>query len=47
MRIKIMSDKFGYERPMLLDFDSISASGIDSCYIDCTSDYLCQDDDEI
>ena len=42
-----MSDKFVYEIPMLLEFDSVAASGIDSCYVDCTSDELCTGDDEI
>ena len=42
-----MSDKFDYEIPMLLDFKSVAASGIDSCYVDCTTDELCPGEDEI
>ena len=42
-----MSDKFDYEIPTLLEFDSIAASGTDSCYVDCTTDELCPGDDEI
>ena len=42
-----MSDKFDYQVPVLLEFKSVAASGVDSCYVDCTSDELCTSDDEI
>lgn len=39
---------FDYTKPELLDYSYVSASGFDSsCFVDCTSDELCTDDDEI
>lgn len=38
---------FDYAKPELIDFSFASAKGVDSCFIDCTSDELCTGDDEI
>ena len=40
-------EKFTYAKPELNDFSYVSAQGIESCFIDCTSDELCTGDDEI
>ena len=38
---------FDYAKPELFDYSYASAKGIESCFIDCTSDELCTGDDEI
>ena len=39
---------FNYAKPELVDFSYTSAKGgVESCFIDCTSDELCPGDDEI
>ena len=42
-----MITPFDYEKPEVVDFNSGSAFGKEeSCYIDCTSDSICPNDDE-
>ena len=47
MREMTKMQTLDYVRPELVDYSYVSAKGIESCFIDCTSDELCPGDDEI